>query len=285
MDSLTHLLVGHAMGAVASSLNPQASAAVYWASLIGNSAPDIDVPVSLIFRRDIQMHRTITHTIPGVLGLTGLTAMAVLFFFPTAPFRLLFAWALLGNLTHLALDCLNLFGAKALWPFLPRSIDIGVLHILDPWIMTIVGLPTLAAALGVPSKPVLAASFFGIWPYVVYRIATARKLLGKLKREGPKKARVVPWFNSWRYILETATAIEFGCWRGGVRHRLSVFAKTDSPLIQQSLTDPEVISFLRSAEYPYAQVEEGEEGTTVVWGDVLRQLRADFRPLKVRIGE
>jgi len=283
VDSLTHLLVGHAMGAVASSLNPSAGAAVYWAALIGNSLPDIDVPVSYVLRRNFGMHRTITHTIPGVLALAAATALGVSWVYPGVPLALIFQWALLGNLAHLALDCLNLFGARPFWPFLGQSVDLGVLHILDPMLLVILGLPTLAAALGVASKTVLALSFFVIWPYVLYRLAVARRLFRRLKADGSLKARVIPWFTSWRYIFETATTIEFGYWRRGERTVLTTFHKADSPLIRASLEDPQVVSFLRSAEYPYALVQEDADGPLVVWGDVLRQLRADFRPLRVRV--
>lgn len=285
MDSLTHLLVGHAMGAVASSLNPSAGAAVYWATLIGNSLPDIDVPISYVLRRNFGMHRTITHTIPGVLALASATALGVHWVYPGVPFMLIFEWALLGNLAHLALDCLNLFGARPFWPFLGQSVDIGVLHIIDPMLLVILGLPTLAAALGVASKPVLALSFFLIWPYVAYRLTIARRLFRRLRAEGSLKARVVPWFTSWRFIFETATTIEFGYWRRGERTVLSTFHKVDSPLVRASLEDPQVVSFLRSAEYPYALVQADEAGPIVVWGDVLRQLRADFRPLRIHMGE
>lgn len=284
MDSLTHLLVGHAMGAVASSLNPTAGAAVYWAALIGNSLPDIDVPISYVVRRNFGMHRTITHTIPGVLALAGAAALGVRWFYPGVPLLLIFEWALLGNLAHLALDCLNLFGARPFWPFLGQSIDLGVLHIIDPMLLVILGLPTLAATLGVASKTVLAMSFFLIWPYVAYRLTIARRLFRRLQAEGSLKARVVPWFTSWRFIFETATTIEFGYWRRGRRTVLSTFHKSDSPLIRASLEDPQVVTFLRSAEYPYALVQADDAGSIVVWGDVLRQLRADFRPLRVHVG-
>ncbi len=283
MDSLTHLLVGHAMGAVASSIAPPAGAAVYWASLIGNSLPDIDVPLSLLLRRDIKMHRTVTHTLPGVVVLALVTAAGLRLAYPEAPFSLVFAWALLGNLVHLGMDCLNLFGARPFWPFNGRSVDIGVLHILDPFLVVTLGAPTLAVALGVTSKTLLALSFFVIPLYVVYRLAVARRLFYGLKGEDPVKVRVVPWFAGWRFIKETGTTIEFGYWRKGRRQIINTFEKVDSPLVRASMQDPQVASFLQTAEYPYALVEEDQEGHAVVWADVLRQMRADFRPLRVRV--
>jgi inner membrane protein len=283
MDSLTHLLVGHAMGAVATSMAPPAGAAVYWAALIGNSLPDIDVPVSLAMRRGVKMHRTITHTIPGVIGLAAVTALVLSWIFPEAPVSTVFTWALLGNLAHLGLDCLNLFGVKPFWPFTARLVEFGVLHILDPYLLVILGIPTLGAALGMTSKAVLVLGFGLMWPYIVYRFAIARRLVRKLKDEGNERVRVIPWFTSWRYVFETASTIEFGYWRKGERYVVTTFHKEDSPLVRATMENPQVVSFLRSAEYPYALVEEDEEGASVVWKDMLRQLRADFRPLRVRV--
>lgn len=283
MDSLTHILVGHAMGAVASSVSPGAAAAVYWAALIGNSLPDIDVPVSLALRRGIKLHRTLTHTIPGVILLSVLIAGPLTWIYPGAPFALVFAWALLGNLTHLGMDCLNLFGARPFWPFTTRSVNLGILHILDPVLVSLLGAAALTVGTGVAPKAILVVSFFAMLLYIVHRLRIARRLFYLLKQEGSTRARVIPWFSSWRYVFETDGAIEFGRFVGGRRLALSTFPKLDSPMIRASLEFPQVANFLEGAEYPYALVREDEEGHAVIWADAVRQLRADFRPLVVRI--
>jgi inner membrane protein len=285
LDTLTHLLVGHAMGAAASSVAGPLGAAAYWGVLIGNSLPDIDVPLSLLVRRDIKMHRTFTHTLPGAVLLSAGAGLAMRPLMPTGtPFGALFLWILLGTLIHMALDCLNLFGARPFWPLSGRSIDLGVLHILDPFMVLLLGVPTVVVALGRASQHSLALSFLLLWPYILYRIITAHRLYHRLKAEGSLRARVIPWFSGWRYLYETDSNIEFGLWAGGRRRALATYPKdADSPVIQASLSDPQVAAFLASAEYPYALIEEDGEGQKVVWADALRQLRADFRPLRIRI--
>lgn len=283
MDSLTHLLVGHAMGAAASSIASPHGAAAYWAVLIGNSLPDIDVPISLIWRRDIKLHRTVTHTIPGVAALSVLTALVLGQLIPGVPFVQIFFWTMLGSLAHMAMDCLNVFGARALWPLSHRSYEYGILHIFDPVLLLMLGLAAVAVKFGLASYALLSLAFVSIWPYILYRAATARKLYRKLKALGSHRARVIPWFASWKYVFETAQGIEFGHWRGEMRHVVQTYPRYDSPLIRASLQNPQVTAFLASAEYPYARVEEDEHGHAVVWGDALRQMRADFRPLKVRV--
>ncbi len=279
MDSLTHLLMGHAMGALASNLSPTAGAAVYWAALIGNSLPDIDVPVSLMLRKGISLHRTYTHTIPGNMVLSAGAALLLQRFFPGTGFALLFGWTLLGTLVHVAVDCLNLFGAKPFWPLNGRSIELGVLHILDPILLIILGIPTLGAALGMASSQMVALGFVLIWPYILYRLQTARRLLFRLKREGSGRARIVPWYTSWRYIFETDGAIEYGRWHRGMRVAMETFVKHDDPRIAASKADPRVGHFLRQAEYPVAMVHED----AVIWIDAVRRLRADFEPLRVKL--
>jgi membrane-bound metal-dependent hydrolase YbcI (DUF457 family) len=283
MDSLTHLLVGHAMGALAGSVAGPHSAAAYWAVLIGNSLPDIDVPISLVLRRGIKLHRTLTHTLPGAFALSTVTSLGLRLFFPGAPLGITFFGTLLGCLSHMALDCLNLFGARPFWPLSGRSVDLGILHIMDPILLVILVLPALARQFGLAGWASDGLSFLLIWPYVLYRVWTAGRLHRKLQAAGSRRARVVPWFASWRYLVETDRAIEFGRWQRGRRIPLQTYPRVDSPLIRASLSHPQVADFLKSAQYPYALVEEGEEGTLVVWADALRQLRADFRPLKVRV--
>lgn len=283
MDSMTHLLVGHAMGAVAASTATPYGAALYWAALIGNSLPDIDVPISLIVRRDVRLHRTITHTIPGAIALAAITAIGINWFVPGAPFALLLGWALLGIAAHIGMDCLNLFGARPFWPLTARSVEMGVLHILDPVLVVLLGIPALGAALGKASPSLIALSFFLMWPYIAYRIITARKLERLLRAEGPSRVRIIPGFATWRYLFETESGIEFGYWLKGKRQIKETYAKLQSPLVQASLSNPEVTAFLASAEYPYARIQGENETHEVVWADALRQMRADFRPLRIPV--
>lgn len=279
MDSLTHLLMGHTMGTLASSVSPEAGAAIYWAALIGNSLPDLDVPVSLVLRRGISLHRTATHTVAGSVVMAAITAAGLHRFYPAAGLGQLFLWTLLGCLAHIAVDCLNLFGVRPFWPLNGRSVDLGVLHILDPFLLVLLGLPTVGGALGLVPQHLAGAAFLGMWPYVAYRLVAARRLLGRLRAEGSLRARVIPWFNSWRYIFETHGTIEFGRWYRGVRLPMEVFPKRSDPRIEASRSDPRVSQFLRSAEYPIALIQ----GEFVIWIDGLRRMRADFQPLRVRL--
>jgi len=279
VDSLTHVLMGHAMGALAAAVAPEAGPAVYWAAFLGNSLPDIDVPLSVLMRRGIQLHRTYTHTLAGAAALSAAATLVLATVFPAAGPARLFTWTLLGTLAHLLVDCLNLFGARPFWPLSHRQVELGVLHITDPWLLLLLGVPALGARAGWLAGDWLGAAFAAMWLYVGLRYVTARRLLRNLLRTGSHRARVVPWFSGWRYVAETVDTVEFGRWLRGRRVALETFVKRKDPRIAASLEDPRVDQFLREAEYPVALVREDE----VIWIDALRRLRADFRPLRIPV--
>lgn len=279
MDSLTHILMGHAMGTLAANISPTVGTAVYWAALIGNSLPDIDVPFSLLTGRGIKLHRTVTHTVPGVAILSTATAILLQRYFPGSGFAMLFAWTFLAGLVHVSIDCLNLFGAQPFWPLNGRSVELGVLHILDPYLLVLLGGPSLGTYLNWSSPTMVGMGFLAMGPYIMYRLSTARRLVHRLRSEGSLRARVVPWYTSWRYIFETEGAVEFGRWQRGERIAMETFVKQQDPRIAATMADPRVSHFLRSAEYPVAMVQDD----AVVWIDAVRRLRADFRPLRIPV--
>ncbi|MFS8639582.1 MAG: metal-dependent hydrolase [Symbiobacteriaceae bacterium] len=279
MDSVTHVLMGHAMGALAAAVAPEAGPAVYWAALLGNSLPDVDVPLSLLLRRGIQLHRTYTHTLAGAAALSATAAGLLAAAFPGAGPGQLFLWTLLGCLAHLAVDGLNLFGVRPFWPLSGRPVELGVLSLTDPWLLLVLGVPALGAKAGWLSARWVGTSFLAMWVYVAQRLRTAHRLHRELRAAGHRRARVVPWFSGWRYVAETAEAVEVGRWWRGRRVLLESFAKQDDPRIAATLADPRVSRFLQEAEYPVALVQDGE----VVWSDALLRLRADFRPLRIPV--
>lgn len=279
MDSLTHILMGHALGALATTVSPEAGAGVYWAAFLGNSLPDLDVPVSLLLRRGIKLHRTFTHTLAGALALTAGTALALRARFPASSVLMLGLWTLLGVLAHLAVDGLNLFGVRPFWPVSDRRVELGVLHITDPVLLLMLGLPALGAAAGWNPSSWVAGAFLVMWAYVLNRILAANRLIRSLLDQGALRARIVPWYSTWRYIAETEHGVEFGRWHRGERIVLETFPRWEDPRIAASLADPRVSQFLCESEYPVARIEAQE----VVWSDALRRLRADFRPLRIPV--
>lgn len=207
MDSLTHLLLGHTMGSAATGAG--ADAAAYWGALVGNSLPDIDVPIGYALRRGWAFHRKHSHTIPGILALSALAAGVISRIFPGAPPLATFGWTLLGATVHVALDCLNVWGARILWPFSNQQVGWALLFIIDPYILGIHGLAAIAAPTGARWAPATA------WVATLLYIALRLALRTAARRALPEGARrtLFPLFgriNQWRYVAESADAIEMG---------------------------------------------------------------------------
>lgn len=207
MDTLTHLILGHTMGGAAAGAG--AGAAAYWGALVGNSLPDIDVPIGYALRRGWAFHRKHTHTLPGILVLSALATGAISLAFPGAPALVTFGWTLLGAAVHVAFDCLNVWGARILWPYSDRRFGFAILFIIDPYILAMHGLAALAAPRGAPWA--MASAWIATVVYIALRLA----LWMAARRALPSGARqtLVPLFgrlNRWRYVVETEDAIEKG---------------------------------------------------------------------------
>lgn len=171
LDSLTHLVMGHAMGAFATGATPAVQTAAYWGALVGNSLPDIDVPVGYLFGRGWAFHRKFTHTVPGILLLSLAAAALITFAIPDSAYLVTWTWTLTGSVIHVFLDCLNRRGVRPLWPFSSRLFAAGVLFIIDPVILGALALASLGAKAGWTGPDLLRLTYIVVWVYIFVRWA------------------------------------------------------------------------------------------------------------------
>ena len=154
MDNLTHSLVGALIGQA--GLKRKTGLAMP-ALIIGANLPDVDA--ACFFWLDGVEHlgfrRGITHGPPAML-LLPLMLAGLLYGFdrwqakrgkrPEARlpvrFKWLYALALLGCLTHPALDWLNVYGIRLLEPFSSRWFYGDTLFIIDIWLWLLMGFAT-----------------------------------------------------------------------------------------------------------------------------------------------
>jgi len=154
MDNLTHSLVGALIGQA--GLKRKTGLAMP-ALIIGANLPDVDA--ACLFWLDGVEHlgfrRGITHGPPAML-LLPLVLAGLLYGFdrwqakrgkrPEArlpvSFKWLYALALLGCLTHPALDWLNVYGIRLLEPFSSRWFYGDTLFIIDVWLWALLGFAT-----------------------------------------------------------------------------------------------------------------------------------------------
>jgi len=154
MDNLTHSLVGALIGQA--GLKRKTGLAMP-ALIIGANLPDVDA--ACFFWLDGVEHlgfrRGITHGPPAML-LLPLVLAGLLYGFdlwqakrgkrPEARLQVSFKWlyalALLGCLTHPALDWLNVYGIRLLEPFSSRWFYGDTLFIIDIWLWLLMGFAT-----------------------------------------------------------------------------------------------------------------------------------------------
>ncbi len=275
MDSLTHLAMGHAMGVFASGSTPAVQAGAYWGALVGNSLPDIDVPLGYLLGKGWGLHRKFTHTAPGIvvlsLAATGIITVAI----PgSSPLQTL-VWTLAGCVVHVLLDCHNLFGVRPLWPLSERRVGFGVLFILDPIILATLGLGGAAHLAGWVPAAVLRGLYVGVWGYISLRWWQFMTLKRRLKGPGTAQVSLIPWLLSWRYVRQTEAGLEYGKVEPLTGRALPVetIQPARGPEVEASRRDPRVEAFLRHARYPFAQVERVGERYRVVWHDLYLRIR------------
>jgi membrane-bound metal-dependent hydrolase YbcI (DUF457 family) len=275
MDSLTHLVLGHAVGVFATGSTPAAQTGAYWGAFVGNSLPDIDVPVGYLLGRGWGLHRKFTHTIPGVLGLSLAAAAVITAAVPGSQFGLTFLWTLAGCIIHVLLDCHNLFGTRPLWPLSHRPLGWGVLFIIDPFILMTLGLGDLFHLGGWISAATLRALGLVNVLYLAARWAAWALLRRRLGGGEVVRFTLAPWFLFWRYLRETGDSLEYGQVRllTGKITPIESVAPANGPVVDASRRDPQVEKFLRHAHYPFAQVDLIGDRYRVVWQDLYSRLR------------
>ena len=151
MDNVTHSLVGALIGQT--GLKRRTGLAMP-ALIVGANLPDVDAACFLWLDgvEHLAFRRGITHGPPALILLPLLLA-GLLWAFDRwqtrqgnrpdkrlpVRFGWLYALALIGCLTHPALDWLNVYGIRLLEPFSSQWFHADVLFIIDPWLLGIVG--------------------------------------------------------------------------------------------------------------------------------------------------
>ncbi len=141
MDDLTHALAGTLMART----HPSKKRGLVLACVFGSLIPDIDIVLTFWGKNFfITEHRGFTHSLWGLLPMSFLAAGAAWLWARKkedgASFRLLWAMALLGVLSHILLDWCTSWGTMIFWPDRARF-SLDHLFIIDLWYMGVLALP------------------------------------------------------------------------------------------------------------------------------------------------
>ncbi|HWB91011.1 MAG TPA: metal-dependent hydrolase [Puia sp.] len=155
MDSLTHIVLGAAIGEVMFGRRLGKKALLIGA--IANSLPDIDFIAAfwLPTARDVWAHRGITHSFLFVLVMTPLLSWLAARIWPRTTMTRLNWWLFIGAelLTHLFIDAFNAYGTGWFEPFNHHRVAFHVLFVADPFFSVWLAIAFVAVVVLRPNHP------------------------------------------------------------------------------------------------------------------------------------
>ena len=200
-----------------------------------------------------------------------------------ASFRWFLVLSVIGVATHPVLDSLNTYGMRWLMPFVDRWLYLDTLFIVDwvVWLALLVGLllagRVARTALRWYRQPTLLALAF-VLCYISVNFSITQlaeqAALEETVSNPPRRVMASPValnFLVRKIVLDYETEYRLGTVRFGLPPRFewdeAVIAKGSAALFERARQQREGRRFLGWARFPYAVVEESEDGTTVVVAD------------------
>ncbi len=298
MDNLTHTLAGIAISHA--GLNRKTRFATLTLILAAN-APDIDIVTGLKGGITyLKYHRGVTHSLPGVCGLALLIWALVSWVGkrtapkPNLPLndRWLLLAAFLGTASHLLLDFTNGYGVRPFLPFSGRWFAWSIMPIIDPLLLglLIAGL-TIPWLLRAVSEEVGARKVRGragavfclcgmacLWAIRDFSHRRALSILDShtYSGENPGKFCAMPLTMNpfvWTGVVDTESSIHIvhvnSLNASSTPETLGVFEKPQmSPPLQAAMETEGGRVFLDFARFPWAQVDENDQGYDVSLSDL-----------------
>jgi inner membrane protein len=298
MDNLTHTLTGIAISH--SGLNRKTRFATLTLILAAN-APDIDIISRLKGGLTyLEYHRGITHSLVGITALAVLISSFIYWMGkkvqpkPGLPldWRWLLLAAFLGTGSHLLLDFTNAYGVRPLVPFSGRWFAWDIMPIIDPlllalflaglalpWLLRLVseevGARTPARSTGAVFCLGVMVVLWGVRGFAHRRavnILDSRTYSGEVaQRLGAFPVAVNPF--AWTGVVDTETSFHIV--------RVNALDSNASPeemeTLEKSQPSPALAAAMRTqggkifldfARFPWAQVDEDDQGYLVTICDL-----------------
>lgn len=296
MDPLAHTLLGAALAKT--RLGRDRPLALPTLVLAANVA-DVDV-AAYLWSSDaaLAFRRGLTH---GPLGLAILPALVALLVWlvglrragPRPALPALLGLAYLGALTHPALDWLNTYGVRFLYPFDRRWFYGDTLFIVDPWLWLVLG---VGFVLGRRRRGVATASVAVIAVYLAVAIgaaAAARGIVRDSIGEPVTKLLVGPLpltVARREVVAEIGGEIRYGRfrWRPTPRFEWAGWSRprpVPAPVLDAAMRDPSIQGFLGWVRFLFVEIDEHAEFWEVHLMDARYTLERDapFGSASVRV--
>jgi inner membrane protein len=298
MDNLTHTLTAVAISQT--GLNRKTRFATLTLILAAN-APDIDILSGL---KDsityLKYHRGISHSLLGIVALS-IMLWGLMYWMgkkvqpkPGLPLNghwLLLA-AFLGTGSHLLLDFTNAYGVRPFLPFIGRWYAWDIMPIIDPLLLALLigGLAVswllrlVSEEVGARKPRLVPGAVFGLsamvalWGIRDFAHRRALNILDSQTYSGevPQRFSALPVAVNpftWTGVVETETSFQVvgvdALDANDIPERMGTFEKPQpSPALAAAMQTRGGKIFLDFARFPWAQVEESEQGYLVSLRDL-----------------
>jgi inner membrane protein len=290
MDNLTHTLFGITLANL--GWQQKHGRIATWGLAVAANLPDVDAVTRLWGGTEgyLAYHRTLTHSVAGLVLLPLLLAVFLRLFNRTIPFRTLYLIGFAGVMSHIGLDLLTGWGTMLFYPFITQRFSLPWVFIIDAYVLGTLLVATIAflsfpgyrkaLARGALALLVVYAGFCG-WNWTL-----ALDKIGRVSAEhGYRPVRI-------RAFAQPFTPLE---WMGVIQEKNEIHLLKIRPLaplsvgsieshpthldqkeVRAALQTREARHFLAWSELPVASVENGNGWHRVVISDL--RFRSRFRP-------
>jgi membrane-bound metal-dependent hydrolase YbcI (DUF457 family) len=303
MDPLTHIVIGRAV--VAAARDERRNHIVGAAAILGALAPDADSASAFWgWDRYIRAHQFGTHSILGAMAMAALAAIVVdrsakafarrrhartpsgdaVATQPTEGsakasaerFRTIFAAALAGALSHIALDLLSGARIAILWPFADRRVSLPFVAMFDPWLIAICIVwllllwPARVHLRRASRVAVAAAAIFLCAKALLLGLAVERSDFTPAEPSAieARWGSLTTWlvFERAHDAVRTTAIASSG---GPPRFVMTRPLVAETPLVHASRSLDDVRNFLAVHEFAFAaETSDGDGRRSVMWSDL-----------------
>jgi membrane-bound metal-dependent hydrolase YbcI (DUF457 family) len=284
MDPVSHVAFGTVL--VRAFGRPPSRSMAPVASL-GALSPDIDLLiVPLGWDRYLRAHEVGTHSIGGAIAgaLLVTVLMRAVRGRASGGLPLVALAAIVGALSHLALDVGSGATIRLLWPVLETRYSFPLVSMADPWLAAILiagaawcwrlrgRTPGSAATWAARATLVVVVSFLG-WKGTMLAEAVRAYERAMGGREPEAWMAEAEWGSLATWLVHDRTSHRVRQWRvdaatGVVWQRLDVPMNVHTRAARRSLSFESVRNLTRTHEFVFASTEDRGNSTRVVWSDV-----------------
>ncbi len=277
MDNLTHSLTGLVLSQAGLG---RASRGATVATIVASNLPDIDLLFGLGGPASyLQHHRDISHSLVGAPLLALALAVGVRLTLRGSRFLGLLAATLAGVTAHVFMDLWTSYGTRVLAPFDRTFYAWDLVFIVDPIILAFLLITAVLARRPTFGTRAATAGLGLALAYVGGRAVlharaidelVARVPGGNVSRTAALPSPVDPF--TWRVLADTGPAYWTGqiVLGGEAAEPLRRRAKLpENATVSQVRATSEIAAiFLAFSTFPWLEVEETSEGTSVTWRDL-----------------